>query len=204
MLHFTQEVKGRALKADQYSSTHPIVTPCPDTNVAFQNFDSITYEKAGEYDSTATFYNGFEQFRKGLVALLKKYSYSNFDHNDFLDLMQGFSPISLKKTGLINGWQDTAHVNTLVLERHQDGQVYLPKEYKIPNSAEIRPHKLRFEAFQSSNMEKIDEKEVFIDDERQLVFELKEGHKDSFYLLIKVTMLMQEHIWTVKPGSNYN
>ena len=181
MLHFTQEVKGRALKADQYSSTHPIVTPCPDTNVAFQNFDSITYEKAASMIQQLIFIMGFEQFRQGLVALLKKYSYSNFDHNDFLDVMQGFSPICLKEWA--NKWLHTAHVNTLVLERNEDGQVYLNQGIQNSEFAEIRPHKLRLEAFQSSNMEKIDEREVFIDDEKQLVFELNEGQKDSFLFI---------------------
>ena len=181
MLHFTQEVKGRALKADQYSSTHPIVTPCPDTNVAFQNFDSITYEKAASMIQQLIFIMGFEQFRKGLVALLKKYSYSNFDHNDFLDVMQDFAPISLKDWA--NKWLHTAHVNTLVLERNEEGQVYLKQGIQNPEFAEIRPHKLRLEAFQSDNMNKIDEQEVFIDDEKQLVFELKENQKDSFLFI---------------------
>ena len=124
------------------------------------------------------FIMGFEQFRKGLVALLKKYSYSNFDHNDFLDVMQDFAPISLKDWA--NKWLHTAHVNTLVLERNDEGQVYLKQGIQNPEFAEIRPHKLRLEAFQSDNMNKIGEQEVFIDDEKQLVFELKENQKNSF------------------------
>ena len=71
------------------------MTPCPDTNVAFQNFDSITYEKAASMIQQLIFIMSFENFRKGLVSLLKKFSYANFDHNDFLEVMQEYCPINL-------------------------------------------------------------------------------------------------------------
>ena len=110
------------------------MTPCPDTNVAFQEFfDSITYEKAASMIQQLIFIMGLSGLEKGLVALLKKYSYSNFDHNDFLDVMQDFAPISLKDWA--NKWLHTAHVNTLVLERNEEGQVYLKqKSIQIQNS----------------------------------------------------------------------
>lgn len=185
MLSFTQEVKARALKADQYSSTHPIVTPCPDTNVAFQNFDSITYEKAASMIQQLIFIMSFENFRKGLVSLLKKFSYANFDHNDFLEVMQEYCPINLTEWG--QKWLHTAHVNTLILNRDQQGLVRLEQGIQNPDFAVLRPHKLRVEVYDSSDTDLIlvGSEEALIEAESEAVFKLTSEQQDAFLFLNK-------------------
>ena len=42
---FANTMKSAAARQDQLPSTHPISTPCADTNEVRQNFDGITYQK---------------------------------------------------------------------------------------------------------------------------------------------------------------
>lgn len=183
MLHFTQEVKSRALKADQYSSTHPIVTPCPDTNVAFQNFDSISYEKAASMIQQLIFIMDFENFRKGLVTLLKKFSYANFDHNDFIEVMQAYCPIDLKQWA--QKWLHTAHVNTLIMDRQEAGQIRLKQGIQNPDYAVIRPHKLCLEAYSldAQGLSLLEKKEALIEHEDQFIFDLGSEYSNCFLFI---------------------
>jgi aminopeptidase N len=76
--------KQWAYTSDQQVTTHPIELSVDNTAEAFANFDGITYGKGASVLKQLAYYVGEENFRKGVVKYLKKYSYSNTQLVDFM------------------------------------------------------------------------------------------------------------------------
>jgi tricorn protease interacting factor F2/3 len=66
-----------ALSADSLKSTHPISTRVRSPAEIDSVFDSISYDKGGSLLAMLDDYLGYETFRKGLSAYLKRHSYGN-------------------------------------------------------------------------------------------------------------------------------
>jgi len=143
-LYFTQEVKNRAFIQDQSSITHPIVSRCTDTNTAFANFDSITYEKAASIVRQLIFLLSEKKFQEGIHDYLKSYSYSVAELGDFLNSMQTHTDVDLKKWS--QQWLETENLNTLEpVWEEQDGTItsFYLKQSAPESSPILRDHRTR-------------------------------------------------------------
>lgn len=71
-----------AMGLDARSSTHPIVQPVANVNVALQAFDTITYSKGEAVIRMLESFLGEEPFRAGVRAYMAKHAYGNTVTND--------------------------------------------------------------------------------------------------------------------------
>jgi len=186
MLYFTQDVKSAALYEDQLATTHPIVCPCPDTNTAFDNFDSITYEKAASVMKQLMFVMGEEEFRKALVEVVKTYQYDCFDHEDFMNVMQKYTEVDLKDWS--ERWLKTTHVNLLIPELVKENGVI--QSFQVVQKAHedhpvLRPHALKvgFFRLEGDDLVMFDERRIHVDGELTVVNEFEGLAAPDFFLL---------------------
>ncbi len=103
--------KAWAYVEDQWVTTHPIAADAPDTDVAFSNFDGISYSKGAAVLKQLMFFIGEEAFKKGLSIYFKKYQWSNTSLKDFLGCMEKSSGKSLDNWAKM--WLETTGVNTI-------------------------------------------------------------------------------------------
>lgn len=75
---------ARAYRADERDTTHPIELPVADTDAAFANFDTITYNKGAATLTQLNFLVGPEAFRLGVSKYLKRHAFGNTTSADFL------------------------------------------------------------------------------------------------------------------------
>ncbi|WP_338604078.1 M1 family metallopeptidase [Sulfolobus tengchongensis] len=80
--YFVLNQTSRALEKDSLSTTHPIEAHVKDTNEIEQMFDDISYGKGASILRMIEAYVGEENFRRGVVNYLKKFSYSNAQGSD--------------------------------------------------------------------------------------------------------------------------
>ena len=73
-----------AYRADERDTTHAIELPTPNTDVAFVNFDAITYNKGSATLTQLNHLVGPEAFRRGVSAYLEAHAYGNTTIDDFL------------------------------------------------------------------------------------------------------------------------
>lgn len=92
---FFARTKQWAYWEDQLSTTHAISTPVPNTDVAFSNFDGITYGKGASSLKQLAYFLGSEPFRNGVRAYFKKHAFSNTVLNDFMDALAQASGTNL-------------------------------------------------------------------------------------------------------------
>ncbi len=72
----------RAMKGDSLKNTHPVQTNLKTPEEIMQVFDEISYGKGGSILRMIESFVGAENFRKGVSAYLKKFSYSNASGSD--------------------------------------------------------------------------------------------------------------------------
>ncbi len=137
--------KAWAYMQDQLVTTHPIANDAPDTDMAFANFDGISYAKGAATLKQLMFYIGEKAFRKGLKIYFNKYQWQNTTLKDFRKCLEKGAGKNLKKW--FDAWIHTTGVNTVV------PMITVTKENKIKelsitqkpskNNGVLRPHKTR-------------------------------------------------------------
>jgi Aminopeptidase N len=80
--YFVLNQTSKALEKDSVSTTHPIEAHVKDPNEVEQMFDDISYGKGASILRMIEAYVGEENFRRGVVNYLKKFSYSNAQGSD--------------------------------------------------------------------------------------------------------------------------
>ena len=103
--------KAWALWQDQLPTTHPIAGTAPDTDMAFANFDGITYGKGASVLKQLARFVGEESFQRGVQAYMRKYAWGNTDLPDFFQALGEAAGIDLTDWARLH--IETAGVNTL-------------------------------------------------------------------------------------------
>ncbi len=135
--------KAWAYYQDQLVTTHPIAADAPDTEIAFTNFDGISYSKGAAVLKQLLYFLGEDIFKKGLGIYFKKYQWKNTELKDFLDCMTeasgvdltGWSKIWLETTGVnsIEGVYSVGgnNINSFTLKQNPSGDVFRPHRTEI-------------------------------------------------------------------------
>ena len=76
---FNADIKRWAYQQDQLPTTHPIAGAADDTEIAFLNFDGITYGKGASVLKQLVKYIGRDAFRDGLRIYFRRYAWSQRD-----------------------------------------------------------------------------------------------------------------------------
>ena len=79
--------KGLAYRADQQSTTHPVMSDVKNTEIAETHFDEIVYEKGSSILKQMYYFIGDESFSKGLKSYFQKYQWGNTVFDDFIHQM---------------------------------------------------------------------------------------------------------------------
>ncbi|MBI5803308.1 aminopeptidase N, partial [Candidatus Pacearchaeota archaeon] len=146
--------KSWAYVQDQYITTHPIVADAKDTDIAFSNFDGISYAKGASVLKQLMFYIGRENFRKGIVEYFKKYQWENTELKDFLECMEKSSGMNLKEW--FKSWIETTGVNSITPEIFfNDGKISSFKIIQNPSKSNgiLRQHKTKVGLFYQDKKE---------------------------------------------------
>jgi len=106
--------KNWAYYQDQLITTHPIFADAEDTDIAFSNFDGISYSKGASVLKQLMFYIGEEDFKKGIRNYFKKYEWENTEFGDFLECLEISSGKDLRKW--FDEWAKTTGVNSLNID----------------------------------------------------------------------------------------
>jgi aminopeptidase N len=140
---FNSDIKRWAYQQDQLPTTHPIAGTAPDTEIAFLNFDGITYGKGASVLKQLVKYISRDSFRDGMRLYFRRHAWSNATLADFLRCLEEAGNISLAEWARL--WLQTASVNTLAArwDAH-DGKIEAfaieqtaPEAYRT-----LRPHAL--------------------------------------------------------------
>jgi len=148
-LYFCQEVKSRALQQDQLSTSHPIISDCPDTVQAFANFDCITYEKGAAVVGQLLHLLGHEKFMQGVLQYLKDFAFDGSTWKDFLSSMQAQSALDLQSWA--DDWLQNAGINTVFVEPVTSNAELISLKITQLAPAEhprLRTHKMRVALYQ--------------------------------------------------------
>jgi aminopeptidase N len=108
---FANTVKSVAARQDQLRSTHPISTPCRDTDEVRQNFDGITYHKGGSVLKQLVAWVGEDAFVTGVQDYFVQYRWANASLDDFLGCIEKASGRDLAAWS--KEWLQTTGMNTL-------------------------------------------------------------------------------------------
>jgi aminopeptidase N len=108
---FANTMKSAAARQDQLPSTHPISTPCADTNEVRQNFDGITYQKGASVLKQLVAWVGEDAFTRGVREYFRRYRWANAGLTEFLACLEAASGRDLG--GWSSDWLRTAGMNTL-------------------------------------------------------------------------------------------
>ena len=76
--------KGSAFRADQQSTTHPVMSEIKNTEIAETHFDEIVYEKGSSVLKQIYYIISDEQFSAGLKRYFAQYQWQNTTFNDFI------------------------------------------------------------------------------------------------------------------------
>jgi len=79
--------KGSAYRADQQSTTHPVMSEIKNTEIAETHFDEIVYEKGSSVLKQIFYIISDEQFSLGLKNYFNQYKWENTTFNDFISKM---------------------------------------------------------------------------------------------------------------------
>jgi aminopeptidase N len=140
---FNSDLKRWAYQQDQLVTTHPIAGPASDTEVAFLNFDGITYGKGASVLKQLVKTIGRKAFRDGMQLYFRRYAWGNATLRDFLGCLEEASGRSLGEWARL--WLETSSVNTLAAEWSANGQGM--SELRLRQTAPeqhptLRPHAL--------------------------------------------------------------
>lgn len=140
---FNSDIKRWAYQQDQLPTTHPIAGTAADTEIAFLNFDGITYGKGASVLKQLVKYISRDTFRDGMRLYFRRHAWSNATLADFLRCLEEAGKITLSKWAQL--WLQTASVNTLAARwEARDGKV---ESFAIEQTAPdayptLRPHAL--------------------------------------------------------------
>ena len=138
---FNADIKRWAYQQDQLPTTHPIAGTAPDTEIAFLNFDGITYGKGASVLKQLVKHIGLDAFRDGMRIYFKRHEWSNATLDDFLACLEEASGESLGEWARL--WLRTASLNTLAArwESAGDGIATMIIEQAAPREhPTLRPH----------------------------------------------------------------
>jgi len=108
---FANTMKSAAARQDQLPSTHPISTPCTDTNEVRQNFDGITYQKGAAVLKQLVAWVGDAAFTEGVREYFRRYRWANASLSEFLACIETASGRDLSAWS--DEWLKTSGMNTL-------------------------------------------------------------------------------------------
>jgi aminopeptidase N len=138
---FNYRIKRWAYQTDQLPTTHPIAGTAADTEIAFLNFDGITYGKGASVLKQRAKYIGPESFRDGLRLYFRRHAWGNATLADFLACLEEAHGASLANWS--EKWLRTASVNTIAATwQATDGKI---TDFAIEQTAPtdhptLRPH----------------------------------------------------------------
>ncbi|MEA2676692.1 MAG: aminopeptidase [Chloroflexota bacterium] len=138
---FNYRIKRWAYQTDQLPTTHPIAGTAADTEIAFLNFDGITYGKGASVLKQLAKYIGPESFRDGLRLYFRRHGWQNATLADFLACLEETHGASLQEWS--QKWLRTASLNTIAAKwETTDGKLTkLAIEQTAPaDYPTIRPH----------------------------------------------------------------
>jgi aminopeptidase N len=138
---FNYQIKRWAYQTDQLPTTHPIAGTAADTEIAFLNFDGITYGKGAAVLKQLAKYIGPESFRDGMRLYFRRYAWGNATLADFLGCLEEAHGASLADWSA--KWLRTASVNTIAARwTAADGKLRsLAIEQTAPaDHPTLRPH----------------------------------------------------------------
>jgi len=117
-------LKGGAYRADQLSSTHPVMSEVKNTDIAETHFDEIVYEKGSSILKQLFYCIGKDQFREGLVEYFKTFAWDNTVFSEFIHKMDEAMPENCgfkhRLTIICENWLQKAGLNELVANWDQD------------------------------------------------------------------------------------
>jgi aminopeptidase N len=116
---FNTDIKRWAYQQDQLPTTHPIAGRADDTEIAFLNFDGITYGKGASVLKQLVKLIGLDGFGEGMRIYFRRYSWANATLRDFLACLEQGSGRSLGEWARL--WLETASLNTLSADWATDG-----------------------------------------------------------------------------------
>ncbi len=140
---FNADIKRWAYQQDQLPTTHPIAGEAADTEIAFLNFDGITYGKGASVLKQLVKYIGRDAFRDGLRIYFKRYGWSNATLDEFLGALEESSGANLQEWAKL--WLRTASVNTLSTEWETAGDrlsAMAIRQTAPTDHPTLRPHAL--------------------------------------------------------------
>lgn len=108
---FTASMKEWAYQEDQLVTTHPIETPVASTEVAFVNFDGITYAKGASSLKQMAYLLGAEPYQKGVQNYFQQYAFNNAERKDFIAALEKNSHKSLQQW--TKEWLQSAGLNSV-------------------------------------------------------------------------------------------
>ena len=138
---FNYRIKRWAYQADQLPTTHPIAGSAADTEIAFLNFDGITYGKGASVLKQLVKFIGRDAFRDGMRLYFRRHGWGNATLDDFLSCLEEARGASLQDWSRL--WLRTASVNTLAARwQATDGVLAeLAVEQTAPvDHPTLRPH----------------------------------------------------------------
>ena len=141
---FAAGEKAWAYRADQLSTTHPIVAEINDLEDVMINFDGITYAKGASVLKQLAAWVGRDAFNTGVAEYFKKHAFGNAVLSDLLVELEKSSGRDLKAWS--KQWLETAGVNKLELDLDVDASGVITK-FNIQQSAidaylVIRDHRM--------------------------------------------------------------
>ncbi len=173
--------KAWAYLQDQYSTTHPIATIAADTDVAFSNFDGISYSKGAAVLKQLMFYIGEENFKRGARNYFKKYAWQNTELKDFLECLENASKMNLEKW--FDSWIKTTGVNAVTpkisLSGNKISDFKILQEPSVGNMI-LREHKTKAALFYPK---KSDEKNVIYTGKETAIKDFEGREKPDFVFL---------------------
>jgi aminopeptidase N len=116
---FNTDIKRWAYEQDQLPTTHPIASAADDTEIAFLNFDGITYGKGASVLKQLVKTVGLDGFRDGMRLYFRRYAWANATLRDFLACVEEASGHALGEWARL--WLETPSLNTLSADWSVDG-----------------------------------------------------------------------------------
>ncbi len=140
---FNAELKRWAYQQDQLVTTHPIAGAAEDTEVAFLNFDGITYGKGASVLKQLVKAIGRDAFRDGMRLYFRRHAWGNATLRDFLACLAEAAGRPLDEWARL--WLETSSVNTLSAEWSANGEAMSElrlRQTAPPEHPTLRPHAL--------------------------------------------------------------